>query len=201
VDSYLAGQAALFERQLEEILSTRSQPGRVENRDGSTTWFVRNGTEQRFEEDFQRGRMTVRQYLPNSLAIRAGDTVVWYTDTRVTVHTVTFPVQNEPPPANRAPRNADGSLVDIDLLTPSGAYRGNPDSLDWPRIVENPEASRPSRPSPIYDPTQFFNSGQMGDNPSGRAWSLSFDTPGTFSYFCIPHVDLGQIGQITVLPG
>jgi plastocyanin len=200
VDEHLAKEVALFESQLEEILATRSQPGRLSNPDGTTMWFVRNGTDQRFEEDLLRGRLTVRQYLPSRLTIQEGDSVVWYTDTRVNVHTVTFPVQNEPPPANRSPRNADGSLVPLELLTPSGAYRGDPSSLDWPRIVENPVASRVSRPSAVYDPTQFFNSGQMGDNPAGRAWALTFETPGTFTYFCIPHVAIGQIGEVTVVP-
>ena len=199
VDEQIGQEVAVFERQLQEMLDTRSPSARVLNPDGTSMWFVRNGTEQRFEEDLTRGRLTVRQYLPNRLTIQSGDTVVWYTDTRVTVHTVTFPVQNQPPPAGRSARNADGSLVPLEMLTPSGAYRGDADSLDWPRLIENPEIARPARPSAVYDPTRYFNSGPMGDNPIGRAWALTFDTPGTFSYFCIPHVNLGQIAEVTVV--
>jgi plastocyanin len=200
VDAYIASQAALFERQAEEILASRSEPGQVTNPDGSTTWFVRNGTDQRMESDFQRGRVTLRAYLPNRLAIHPGDTVVWFTDTRVPVHTVTFPIQNQLPPARWIPEYADGTAVPFDLLTEAGAYRGQPDSLQWPRIVEHPDVLAPSRPSPVYNPGQFFSSGEMGDNANGRAWSLRFDTPGTFGYFCVPHGYLGQIGEITVLP-
>jgi plastocyanin len=172
----------------------------VQNVDGSTTWFVRNGTDQRSEADFMRGRMTLRQYFPSRLAISPGDTVVWYTDTRVPVHTVTFPIQDQFPPARWVPQNADGSLLPLEMLTPQGAYRGNPSSVDWPRIVENPSILLPARPSPVYNPTQFFSSGEMGDNPNGRAWSVRFETPGTFFYFCVPHSYLGQTGEVTVLP-
>lgn len=201
VDDYVASQDALFDRQLTGILAARSDPGRVDNRDGSATWFVRNGTDQRFEEDFMRGRLTLRRYLPGALTVRQGDTVVWYADTRVGVHTVTFPIQDEPAPIARQSRNADGSSLSADQLTASGVYRGDSASLDWPRIIDNPPFNFVSRPSPVYDPTKFFNSGAMGDGtPSGRAWSLTFDTPGTFTYFCIPHYSIGQFGAITVVP-
>jgi plastocyanin len=200
VDDYVQRQFALFERQRDDILANRNEPGRVQNADGSTTWFVRNGTDQRNETDFMRGRLTLRQYFPNRLTISPGDSVVWYTDTRVPVHTVTFPIQNAPPPARWVPQLADGSLVPPEQLTLQGSYRGDPQSMDWPRIVENPSILVPSRPSPVYDPTQFFSSGEMGDNANGRAWSIRFDTPGTFSYFCVPHSYVGQTGEVTVLP-
>lgn len=97
---------------------------------------------------------------------------------------------------------ADGSPLPEEMLTERGSYRGDPASPDWPRIVEEAWMVRPSRPAPVYDPSQFFSSGEMRDTTPrvGRAWSLTFDTPGAFHYFCVPHVNLGQIGQITVVP-
>ena len=199
VDVYLAEQAALFERQFDEILATRDAPTRYENADGTTTWILRNGTDQRQESDFMRGRLTLRRYLPNRLTIRPGDTVVWHTNTRVPVHTVTFPVQDAPPPARWVARLADGAPVPFEQLSEHGTYRsGNPGSLDFPRIIDTPNLLEQERPGPVYDPTKLFNSGEMGDNAHGRAFSLQFTTPGTFVYFCVPHTNLGQVGEITV---
>jgi plastocyanin len=180
------------------MFATRSRPVSLENPDGTRTWFVRNGTD--FRDEADRVRLNIRAYLPSPLTVARGDTVVWHTDTRVPVHTVTFPVQDQPPTSRWAPRTADGELVALELLNPRGRYRGDPNSLDWPRIVEDPALNRFTRPSSVYDPTKLFSSGPMGDGgPTiGRAFSLTFDTPGTFFYFCVPHVEIGQIGQITV---
>jgi plastocyanin len=198
VDELIAREFAEFDAQAEEIFATRARQSSLDNADGTRTWFVRNGSDFRDEED--RVRLNVRAFLPNPLTIARGDTVVWHTDSRVPVHTVTFPPQEQPPASRWAPRAADGELVPLEWLTARGRFRGNPASLDWPRIVEDPTINRFTRPGPVYDPTKLFSSGPMGDGgPSmGRAFSLTFDTPGTFFYFCVPHVEIGQIGQITV---
>jgi plastocyanin len=201
VDQFIREASARFDEETEQLWTTRSEAGRLENPDGTISWFVRNGTDYR-EQDGSI-HVTLRAYLPSRLTVNAGDTVVWHSDTRVPVHTVTFLPQNSPPISRWTPRLEDGSLVPLDMLTITGRYRGRPDSLDWPRILEDPELTRTIRPRPIYDPSQFYSSGEMGDGDRptvGRAWSLTFQTPGTFSYFCIPHVEIGQIGQITVLP-
>lgn len=198
VDQEVAAEFAALQAQTDEMVATRSPRASIENANGTRTWFVRVGTDWRQEADGRVGRLTLRAFLPGDLSIRQGDSVVWYTDSRVPVHTVTFPVQNAPPLGRWTPRLQDGSLVPIEMLQPNGAYVGDPNSLDWPRIVEDPTISVPSRPSPVYDPTRYFNSPQLRDEPQGRAWSLTFDTPGTFSYLCIPHVDIGMIGSITV---
>ena len=36
---------------------------------------------------------------------------------------------------------------------------------------------------------------------SGQTFSFTFDEPGTFDYFCIPHESLGMIGSVTVSGG
>jgi YD repeat-containing protein len=199
VDELIARETAEFQAQLDEIWSTRSRPLSLENPDGTTTWFVRNGTDYRDEQD--RIRLSVRAFLPNPLTIKRGDTVVWHTDTRVPVHTVTFLPQNAPPTSRWSPRTLDGELVALELLNERGRFRGDPNTVGWPRIVEDPSINRFIRPTAIYDPGQLYSSGPLGDTgPTiGRAFSLTFDTPGSFSYFCVPHVEIGQIGQLIVL--
>ena len=199
IDRAIASEWPTFAAEVEEMRELRARPEVLENADGTKTWFVRNGSDWR--DDESRVRLNLRAFLPNQLTVNRGDTVVWFTDTRVPVHTVTFPPQDQPPTSRWAPRMEDGELVPIELLSPTGRYRGDPSSMDWPRIVEDPTLNRFNRPSSVYDPTKLFSSGPLGDGPAptiGRAFSLTFDAPGTFFYFCVPHVEIGQIGQITV---
>ncbi len=37
-----------------------------------------------------------------------------------------------------------------------------------------------------------------GDVDPGKSWSYTFDTPGQYTYFCIPHESAGMVGHITV---
>jgi plastocyanin len=37
-----------------------------------------------------------------------------------------------------------------------------------------------------------------GDIDPGKSWSYTFDTPGQYTYFCIPHEASGMVGHITV---
>ena len=68
-------------------------------------------------------------------------------------------------------------------------------------IINNPQAFDPIKPSPVYDPSKFYNSGNLSNGqPNGTAWSLTFDTPGVFEYYCNVHRDLGMVGTVTVLP-
>jgi plastocyanin len=36
---------------------------------------------------------------------------------------------------------------------------------------------------------------------SGQTFSFTFEEPGTYDYFCIPHEDLGMVGTVTVTDG
>ena len=59
----------------------------------------------------------------------------------------------------------------------------------------------PAKPSPTFNPAQYFNSGLIGSfTPAGFSWALTFDTPGTFEYVCLFHEPLGMKGTVTVLP-
>ena len=66
-------------------------------------------------------------------------------------------------------------------------------------MLLNPKATTPAKPGPVFDPAQYFNSADLGPfSISGSSWALTFDTPGTFSYFCVFHRELGMEGTIIV---
>jgi plastocyanin len=88
------------------------------------------------------------QYVPASLSVPRGATVVW-TNTGSVAHTVT----DDP---NKAINKADSVL-------PNGA--------------------------------QPFDSGIIN---GGGTYSHTFNVPGQYVYFCIPHESLGMVGRITV---
>jgi plastocyanin len=37
-----------------------------------------------------------------------------------------------------------------------------------------------------------------GDIPGGESWEYTFETAGTYEYFCIPHEQAGMVGTIEV---
>jgi hypothetical protein len=41
----------------------------------------------------------------------------------------------------------------------------------------------------------------MIEGGSGGTFSFTFEEPGTYDYFCIPHEDLGMVGSVTVTGG
>ena len=52
-----------------------------------------------------------------------------------------------------------------------------------PAHVTLPEGAKP------------FDSGMIGP---GESWRYTFERPGTYRYFCIPHEQLGMVGEIEV---
>jgi plastocyanin len=114
---------------------------------------------------------------PKALTIKAGDTVTWFSSE---FHTITF--------------NPKSTPDDFIIPKPQGA--------NMPPILSlNPKILLPAKPSQSYDPTQYYNSGPLGyGNPAGNTFSLTFDKPGTYDYYCAVHVDLGMKGTIIVQP-
>ena len=56
-------------------------------------------------------------------------------------------------------------------------------ALDPQNSVQLPQGAQP------------FNSGELGP---GATWSHTFDVPGTYKYFCIPHETAGMTGNVEV---
>jgi plastocyanin len=88
------------------------------------------------------------QYVPATLTVQRGATVVW-NNTGSVQHTVT----DDP---SKASNPSDAAL-------PAGA--------------------------------QPWDSGLIN---GGQSYSRTFDVPGQYTYFCIPHEALGMVGRITV---
>lgn len=138
----------------------------------TTTWYVRAGMQELFSGD---GRGQAMDFLPKQLTVKSGDTVVWGSSY---FHTVTF-APTAPAPEFILPKDQ-----------PAGP----------PMLVLNPLEIVPAKPTPIYDPTQYYNSSDLGPfSPAGYSWSLAFDKPGTYEYLCLVHKDLGMKGTITVV--
>lgn len=138
---------------------------------GTTVHHVRAGS-----TDFTAGDITAQSFTfsPQVLTIKRGDTVVW---SSTYVHTVTFK-PTPPPPA-----------FAVLKPQPNGP----------PMLLPGPEVFTPSNPAPTYDPTKYFNSADIGlFGANGTSWSLTFDKPGTYDYFCALHVQLGMKGTIVV---
>ncbi len=173
IDAQADAELAAYQAQIELARQQGSQPVSMPAADGSTIWFVRAGNLNALTGDFHA---QVYEFLPKELTIKAGDTVVW---TSAEFHAVTF---DDAPPAPEAviPQPVEGSP---------------------PLLVLNPEVFAPMRPSAIYDPAQYFNSGDIGPLAvNGLSWALTFSEPGTYTYLCGFHHEMGMEGAIVVEP-
>ncbi len=138
----------------------------------TTLWYVHAGFSEIVSGD---QRAQVLEFGPKSLTVKAGDTVVWAS---TYFHTVTF--NPTPPPP--------------EFVIPKPQPNGPP------QLLLNPQIGAPARPSPTYDPTKFYNSGALGPFAAANSWSLAFDKPGSYDYFCAVHRDQGMKGTIVVQP-
>lgn len=121
-------------------------------------------------------RVRLEEFMPQDLTITSGDSVVWGS---TAFHSVTFNPTPPPPPLTLFETLEDGT----------------------PAIVNNEVVFQPSKPTGVFDPTKWYVSGNLSrGQPVGTAWTLTFETPGTFDYYCSVHRDLGMVGSITVLP-
>jgi plastocyanin len=137
----------------------------------TTLWYVRGGG---FNVMTSNEKAAAYDFMPKNLTVKAGDTVVWGV---AGFHTITFdPLP--PPPEPEIVQEVEGG---------------------WPWLLFNPEIGMPVKPSPNYDPTQFYHSSDLGPfGFMGSAWSLTFTEPGTYSYFCFYHRYLGMEATIIV---
>jgi plastocyanin len=140
---------------------------------GSTIWYVRAGN-----SDFQSGdqRPHLMEFSPRDITVNAGDTVVWGS---TLFHSVSF--------------TPSAPLPDLVIPVPQPAGP--------PQLTVNPQVLNPAKPAPVFDSTQYYNSGLLGPiAPGGFSWALTFDRPGTFEYACLVHAGLGMKGTVTVVP-
>ena len=65
-------------------------------------------------------------------------------------------------------------------------------TVTWVQSGDNPHTTT------SYD--GLWDSGII-EGGSGGTFSFTFEEPGTYDYFCIPHEDLGMVGSVTVTGG
>lgn len=173
IDAQAEAELAAYTAQTDQAREMTAMPTSMPAADGSTIWFVRAGAIHPLIGDFHA---QVYEFLPKEMTIQAGDTVVWVS---AEFHTVTF---DDAPPGP-------------DVVLPQPVENGPP------MLLLNPEVFVPMRPSPVYDPAQYFNSADIGPiAANGVAWALTFTEPGTYSYLCGVHHLMGMEGSIVVEP-
>ncbi len=124
-----------------------------------------------------RGSASVLRFLPESLTIKAGDTVRWELRDPMELHTITFSGTDQPPEFILAPQ----------LQVPGP-----------PKIYFNPKGV--VRIGGLtHSGDGYYNSGFMAsDAPGPKTYSLTFTRPGTYTYWCVVHVPQGMKGVINV---
>ncbi len=141
---------------------------------GPDTWLVQSG--------IGFPNVEVYEFVPREITIEVGDSIVW---TSTSLHTVTFETGDEPEEF-------------ITVEEQGGGRR--------PLFIYNPDVMTSEKPSEVYASGEYFNSGWIGSAavaaglPGGAAFSLTFDQPGTYSYYCAIHRDLGMVGTVRVVP-
>lgn len=138
---------------------------------GNDSWLVKAGATEMVTADFNT---QILEFFPQDITIRTGDTVVWGSDY---FHSITFDPAPEP----------------AHFVAPEPQEQGPP------LLRLSNAAFLPAKPSAVFDPSQYFNSGDLGPfSNAGNSWALTFDQPGTFKYFCVFHREFGMEGTITV---
>jgi plastocyanin len=174
IDAQAQEEMAAITERLERAKAERTRSAlRDLGPNGTNVWYVGAGNNYfRINED----RIGIDEFFPKDLTVTSGDAVVWAS---TGFHAVTF----NPSPII-APLNLEAWLPDGTQV-----------------VLNNPEVYDPVKPTGVFDPTQYYVSGNLSQGqPVGTAWTLTFETPGTFEYYCAVHRDRGMTGSITVVP-
>lgn len=169
LDAQVKVQKAQLDAEVKAAGDWGKKPQSVPGPNNTTNWFVNAGL------NVGDPSAAIYDFGPKALTVKAGDTVTWFA---YEFHTVTF--NPKPPPP------------DFIVPKPQGANKP-------PILSLNSKILLPAKPSPTYDAAQYYNSGPLGlGTPAGNVFTLTFDKPGTYEYFCAVHVDLGMKGTIIV---
>ena len=145
---------------------------------GGATPTTGSGTLHEVTAGFVEGQVEANAFLPRQVTIRTGDTVRWTVRSApVTPHVVTFL----------------GGEEALEFLVPQESAGGPP------LLTVNPAAAAPAG-GPIYSGQGLANSGLLGGPDGQLTYELTFDTPGTYRYYCPIHGDPqgGMIGDVIV---
>lgn len=173
-DQMAKDEMAALQTKADAELAEYGEATSTANGDGSTTWTATVGA----GGDSQ---VRIQAMLPKELSVKVGDSVTWVHRAPGEPHTVTFLGAGETAPEDPVEQFADGS----------------------PKFVQNPMNIFPQG-GDTWSGTGFVSSGLMGFPAAGfteTEYTLKFDTPGDYIYYCILHGDAtgqGMAGKITV---
>jgi len=71
----------------------------------------------------------------------------------------------------------------------------NTSILSWHTATCDPKLAKHAASVSLPVGAKPFSSGKV---KAGRTYSHTFDTPGTYHYFCIPHESMGMVGDVVV---
>ena len=168
LDAQAKAELTPYMAQFDPIREAGEHARHQAGKDGSKIWHVKAG-------GTLGDNVEDLNFFPQALKVKTGDTVVW---SSASFHDVAFV------PAPPAP----------EFVLPQPQKDGPP------LLKVNPQVLLPAEPAPVYDPAKLFNSGVFGPDvpPAGNSWALTFDKPGTYTYYCPVHRHLGMQGTITV---
>jgi plastocyanin len=173
-DAMAQDEMAQLQTKADEELKEYAEATSVANADGTTAWTATVGA---------GGESSVRiqAFLPEQLSVKVGDAVTWVHHASGEPHTVSFIGAGEAPPEDPVEQFADGS----------------------PKFVQNPLNIFPQG-GDTWSGTGWVSSGLLGFPPAGfpeTEYTLTFDTPGDYIYYCVLHGDStgqGMAAKITV---
>jgi plastocyanin len=114
------------------------------------------------------------------------------------------------PPAAASTPAAGGGGAQAPTINMSDGYQFEPATLTVPRGTTVTWVNAGQQPHTVTDDpskaanradAQLPNGAQPWDSgfvEAGTTFTRTFDTPGQYTYFCMPHETLGMIGRITV---
>jgi plastocyanin len=119
----------------------------------------------------------VLTFMPASLEIESGDSVVFWNSERDFHNVVFTPEGRDAPP--------------FPIIKPVEGRAGF-------RLLINPDAQRETPPPANFGPDDFFSSGMMGITLPRLYYEVTFTQPGTYRYACTIHALAGMAGVIEV---
>jgi plastocyanin len=121
---------------------------------------------------------------PTSLAARPGSPVA------------------SPSPVVAGAQSVNVNMTDANLFQPATLTIPRGTTVTWTNtgqvghtVTDDPSKAANPSDSVLPSGAQAWDSGTVN---GGGTFSHTFDTPGQYVYFCIPHEALGMIGRITV---
>lgn len=174
-DAMTQDEMAKLYAQGDAEIATYKEAKQTRNADGTTAWEATVGG---------GGTTSVRiqGFFPPEMEVKVGDTVKWVHRAPHEPHTVSFIGAGEIPPEDPVGQFADGR----------------------PKFGQSPLTLLPQGGN-VWRGTGWVSSGFMGEAAAGQAmdYSLTFDTPGDYGYYCFLHGDAkgkGMAAKLKVSP-